>query len=225
MGIEASRPHDEGHPLAGSAPPADAIRRALGGPLGIAESVLPPTAFVATATASGQDTRLAAIVAVVLAALLALARVLRRQTPRYALSGLAGVALAGYVVARTGRAEDFFLPGLLLNLAYAAAYAISIVVRWPLLGVIVAALTGGGTRWRQDRRRLRAYSRASWVWVGLFLSRVAVQLPLYLSGALVALGAARIAMGLPLFAVGIWLCWLLLRDTEAAEPRPAPSAG
>jgi Protein of unknown function (DUF3159) len=213
--IEGSRSHDEGHPLAGPGPPADAIRRALGGPLGVAESVLPPTAFVATATASGQDTQLAAIVAVVLAALLALARVVRRQTPRYALSGLAGVVLAAYVVSRTGRAEDFFLPGLLLNVAYAAAYAISILVRWPLLGVIVAALSGGGTRWRHDRRRLRAYSRASWIWVGLFLARVAVQLPLYLSGALVALGAARIAMGLPLFAVGIWLCWLLLRDLDA----------
>jgi uncharacterized protein DUF3159 len=220
VAIEGPRTQDEGDPDAAETPPlADVVRRALGGPLGIAESVLPPTAFVAVATASGQDTRLAAIVAVVLAALLALARLARRQTPRFALSGLAGVALASYVVSRTGRAEDFFLPGLLLNIAYAAVYAISIVVRWPLIGVIVASLSGGGTRWRQDRRRLRAYSRASWVWVGLFLSRVAVQLPLYLSGALVALGAARVAMGLPLFALGLWLSWLVLRGTEPGGPQ------
>jgi hypothetical protein len=212
-------------PVDPEAPLGDVLRGAFGGPLGIAESVLPPSAFVAVSTASGQDTRLAVIVAVALAAALALARIVRRQTPVYALAGVAGVALAGYVVSRTGRAEDFFLPGLLLNLAYAGAYAISIAVRWPLLGVIVSAATGGGTRWRQDRRRLRAYSRASWIWVGLFLSRVAVQLPLYLSGALVALGAARVAMGLPLFAVGIWLCWLLLRPTEGGARRPAPSGG
>jgi Protein of unknown function (DUF3159) len=203
----------------------DVFHGAFGGPLGIAESVLPPTAFVAVATASGQDTRLAAIVAVALAAALTLARIARRQTPAYALAGVGGVALAGYVVSRTGRAEDFFLPGLLLNVAYAGAYAISIAVRWPLLGVIVSTATGGGTRWRSDARRLRAYSRASWVWVGLFLARVAVQLPLYLSGALVALGAARIAMGLPLFALGIWLCWLLLRPTEGRAARAVARGG
>ena len=41
--------------------------------------------------------------------------------------------------------------------------------------------------------------------------RLAVQLPLYLAGGLTALGVARIAMGIPLFAVGIWLSWLILR--------------
>ena len=84
-------------------------------------------------------------------------------------------------------------------------------MRWPLLGVIVAALRGGDMEWRKDPKAMRAYSRASWVWVALFSLRLAVQLPLYLAGALTALGVARIAMGIPLFAVGIWLSWLILR--------------
>ena len=198
---------------------------AVGGPLGVAESALPAAAFVITYTASGQDTTAAVIAAVSLGVIFALARIIRGQTVQFALAGLGGLALSAYVVSRTGKAEDFFLPGLLANAGYAAAYLISIVVRWPLLGVIVAALRGGDMSWRQDPEAVRNYSRASWVWVALFSLRLAVQLPLYLASALTALGVARIAMGIPLFAVGIWLSWLILRPRGAhpAAGAEAPS--
>jgi hypothetical protein len=225
--VAAAAEHPAPEPVAGAldaaapeAPTLQSLTASLGGPLGIAESMVPATAFVVVATASGQDTRLAAIVAVSLAAVFALARMARRQTPVYAVSGVIGVAIAGYVASRTGKAENFFLPGLLLNVAYAMAYLVSIAVRWPLIGVIVAAVGRTGNGWRDHPDRLRAYTRASWVWVGLFLSRIAVQLPLYLAGALVALGTARIAMGVPLFIVGAWLSWLVLRSTERPRQRP-----
>lgn len=193
-----------------------ALGSALGGPLGVAESVLPAVVFVVVATATGQDVTAAAIAALSVAAVLTLARLVRRQTPVYAVGGVVGVAVAGYVASRTGRAEDFFLPGLLANAAYAGAFLVSIAVRWPLLGVIVAGTSGRDMAWRADPVRRRAYARASWIWVGLFGLRIAVQLPLYLAGALVALGTARVAMGVPLFALGAWLSWLLLRRTEVA---------
>jgi hypothetical protein len=197
-----------------SSPPA--LGSALGGPLGVAESVLPAVVFVVVVTATGQDITAAAIAAVGVAAVLTLARLVRRQTPVYAVGGVVGVAVAGYVASRTGRAEDFFLPGLLLNVAYASAFVVSIAVRWPLLGVVVAGASGRGMEWREDPVRRRAYSRASWIWVCLFVLRIAVQLPLYLAGALVALGTARVAMGVPLIAACAWLSWLLLRRTEVA---------
>jgi len=195
--------------LTSGRPPS--IADAVGGPLGVAESALPAAAYVLTYTVSGQDTTVALIVAVGLGVIFGVARLIRGQTVQFALAGIAGLALSAYVVSRTGRAEDFFLPGLLANAGYALAYLISIVVRWPLLGVIVATLRGGDMSWRQDPRQVRDFSRASWVWVVLFSLRLAVQLPLYLAGALTALGVARIAMGIPLFAVGIWLSWLILR--------------
>jgi hypothetical protein len=187
------------------------IADAVGGPLGVAESVAPAAAYVLTYTVSGQDTTVALVVAVALGVLFGVARLIRRQTVQFALAGIAGLALSAYVVSRTGRAADFFLPGLLANAGYALAYLISIVVRWPLLGVIVATLRGGDMSWRKDPRQVRDFNRASWVWVALFSLRLAVQLPLYLADAVTALGVARIAMGIPLFAVGIWLSWLILR--------------
>jgi len=212
---------DTRHPTAAmtsAAPPS--LADAVGGPLGVAESALPAAAFVITYTASGQDTRAALIAAVALGVIFAVARIVRGQTVQFALAGLGGLALSAYVVSRTGKAEDFFLPGLLANAGYALAYAISISVRWPLLGVIVAALRGGDMSWRKDPAHVRAYSRASWVWVALFSLRLSVQLPLYLASALTALGVARIAMGIPLFAIGIWLSWLILRPLL----HPAPQA-
>jgi hypothetical protein len=166
---------------------------------------------VAAYTVTGQQTRPALIAAVVLGAFFGVARVVRGQTAQVALAGLVGIAICAYLVSRTGRAEDFFLPGLLANAGYALAYAISIAVRWPLVGVLIAIASSRGMEWRQDPACVRAYGRASWVWVGLFSLRLAVQLPLYLTGAVVALGVTRVAMGVPLFVVGIWLSWLVLR--------------
>lgn len=207
MRVLPGDPHD---------PDAPPLAAALGGPLGIAESVLPATTFVAAYTATGSELRPAVIAALAVGAVLAVARLIRRQTPQFALAGLAGLALSAYVATRTGRAENFFLPGLLANAGYAVAYVVSIAVRWPLLGVVVAAASGRGMEWRRDPAEVRRFSRASWIWVALFSLRLAVQLPLYLAGALVALGVARVAMGIPLFAVGIWLSWLVLRRRPTA---------
>ena len=206
--------HNPAADLTSERPPS--LVDAVGGPLGVAESALPAAAFVLTYTISGQDTRAAVIAAVALGVLFGVARVVRGQTVQFALAGLAGLGLSAYVVSRTGKAEDFFLPGLLANAGYALAYLISIAVRWPLLGIIVASLRGGDMSWRKDLEQLRAYSRASWIWVALFSLRLSVQLPLYLASALTALGVARIAMGIPLFAVGIWLSWLILRPRASA---------
>jgi len=65
------------------------------------------------------------------------------------------------------------------------------------------------------------YTRASWLWVGLFLTRLVVQLPLYLAGSVTELGVARTAMGLPLFGLGIWLTYLILRDDPPGDADPA----
>jgi hypothetical protein len=177
----------------------------------MAETSLPAVSFVVAYTASGSDTNTAATVAVALAAVLTLARLVRRESPIHALSGLVGVGFAAFVATRSGHAENFFLPGLLANAAYASALLISLVVRRPLIGIIVTKFDGEGDEWRADPARVRAFVRATWLWVLLFLVRLLVQLPLYVAGAVVALGVARTAMGLPLFGFGLWLTWLLVR--------------
>jgi hypothetical protein len=132
---------------------------------------------------------------------------------------------------RTGQAEDFFLPGLLINVAYVAAFLVSILVRWPLLGFVVGAITGDPVGWRRDPVLRRAYGADSWVWVGAFGLRLLVQVPLYLAGAVGALGIAKVVMGWPLYLLGAYITYRVLapvlsehrRETsppaEAGEPR------
>jgi hypothetical protein len=207
----------EGKP---AAPPLD-LKEAIGGPLGMAETSLPAVAYVAAYTASGSDTKTAATVAIALALVLTLARLVRRQSPIHALSGLVGVGFAAFIATRSGRAEDFFLPGLLANVAYAAALLVSLAVRRPLIGIIVTKLDGEGDEWRRDPDRVRAFVRATWLWAGLFVTRLIVQLPLYAAGAVVALGIAKTAMGVPLYVIGLWLTWLLVRRHRIPAPAQA----
>jgi hypothetical protein len=199
----------------------------MGGPQGIADSSLPGLLFVAAYSVSGGDLQLAAIAAVGLGALMGAVRLVRGEPVKYAAAGFIGVVIAGFIATRTGRAEDFFLPGLFFNAGYSVAYAVSIVVGWPLMGVFIGPLIGEGMKWRQEPDRVRLFSRMSWLWVGLFLSRLAVQLPLYLTGSLLALGIAKALMGLPLFALGLWICYLMLKnagiDIRAVNPGGAPS--
>ena len=194
------------------------LMEALGGPLGIAETSLPAVAYAAVYPFT--DTNAAAIVAVAVAVVFAAARLVRRQTPRHALSGVIGVGFAAFVAARSGKAENFFLPGLLLNAAYAAAFFVSATIRRPIVGYIVGQLDGEGTAWREDPVRLRAFTRASFVWSALFGLRLAVQLPLYIAGAVVALGVARTAMGIPLFALGLFLTYRLVQRHRPQAEAP-----
>ena len=191
--------------------PAD-LAEALGGAHGLADSSLPGLAFVLGYTISGSDLQTAIVAAVGVALVMTAVRIARRETLQFAFAGLVGVAIAAFIAERTGRAEDFFLPGLLLNAGYALAYAISIWIRWPLIGVLAGPLVGEGMEWRKDSDRVAVYTKASWIWVGVFALRLAVQLPLYLAGAVVALGIAKAAMGVPIFIVAIWLTYLVLRQ-------------
>jgi hypothetical protein len=223
LAADASRLAESERLAADASRPAEAERPSLldavGGPLGVAESSLPPITFVTAYTVSGEAVT-AAWIAVAIGVAAAAARIVRGQTPQYALAGLVGIALAAFIVSRTGRAEDFFVPGLLANAAYALGCGISIAVGRPAVGLAIGLLRGEGAGWRANPTRVRAYTKATWLWVGVFSARLAVQLPLYLTGAVVALGTARVAMGVPIFALAVWLTWLILRAHEPDAPLP-----
>ncbi len=127
------------------------MQEAVGGWLGIAESTLPFLVFTGVWAASGRDIMLGGIAAVSLTAVLAAIRIARRQTVQFALSGVLGIAFGAFVANRTGRAEDFFLPGILINAGSATVYLISIAIRAAARSDRLD-LTGGGRSWYQVRR-------------------------------------------------------------------------
>jgi len=205
----------------------------IGGPWGLVESTLPITVF-SVVYGFGRDLRTAIVAALIPSAVFAVRRLILRQTLTQSLSGLFGVALGAVLAARSGRAEDFFLPSIWKNLAATVAYAVSALVRWPVVGLLIGPILGEGLAWRADAQRRRAYQQVTWIWVGVFALRLAVQVPLYLSGHATVLGAANVPLGLPLFGVAVWLSWLVLRRVPkatpaalepSAEPAAEPEAG
>jgi uncharacterized protein DUF3159 len=183
------------------------------------DSGLPSVVFVIMYTVNGQRLTPALWAAIGAGALLGILRLLRRQPIQNVLAGFVGLLIAAFVVSRTGRPQDIALPTLLINGGYLIAYVVSILIRWPLLGVLVGAISGDLTGWRKDARLLRAYTIASWLWVGMFLLRLAVLVPLYLQGSaqLGWLVTMRLVTGWPLFALTVWLSWLIIRRVTTTQ--------
>ena len=179
------------------------LRHLLGGRRGALDASVPPAAFVVGWLISGRSIAWGAGVAVAAGVLIGALRLARGHRITAVLASVAVVAAGALIAVYTGRAQDFFLVQLLANIASALAWAVSILVRWPLLGLVVGALLGQKTRWRRDSGLLRAYGRASWVWVGQYLVRVLVYGSLWLSGEVVALGVARVALSWPLVAATV----------------------
>jgi hypothetical protein len=183
----------------------------LGGRRGAIESALPSVVFVTGYLLSGSQLAIGLVLALATAAVLAGLRLIRRENPVRVLGGLAAVGLAAVVAARTGNAADYFLPSLLANLASAGVWAFSILIGWPMLGIVLGFALGQKTRWRSDPDLLRAYGRASWIWAASFLVRAGVNLPLYVTDNLVGLGLSRVLLGWPMVLGVIALSWLVIR--------------
>ncbi|POH73286.1 DUF3159 domain-containing protein [Arthrobacter glacialis] len=192
---------------------------AAGGVRGIAESILPGLVFLVAFTLT-RDLTVALVGSVAMAAVFLVARLVQRTPLTQALAGIVGVALSAFLAMKTGKAEDYYTVGFYTNAGYILAMVVSIAVRWPVLGLLFGYARNEGTRWRQQPERLRAYRVATWILVGVMGARLAVQLPLYFAGQVDALGAMRLIMGVPLYAFGLWIAWLVSRpaaDVPAAS--------
>lgn len=197
-------------------PTGHPLRSLIGGPQGAIESILPPLIFVVTYAATGSNLLWAGIAAVGIGIVLAVVRIARGERPVRVVGALLVVIVAAFVAYYTGDAVAYFWPLVLANLASALAFAFSILIRWPLLGVVVGPIMGTGMRWRQDPDLLRAYSRASWTWVLLNLVRALVQIPLIEGKNLWALAAIRPVFYLLVIGTVMW-SWIIIKRTLPAD--------
>jgi hypothetical protein len=198
------------------------LNEAIGGVRGLLESVVPFAVFSGV-YAITEELRPSIVAALVPAVLLALWRIVAREPLTQAVSGVVGIGIGAWIASRTGNASDVFVPSILKNTASAAACALSALVRWPIVGLVIGPVTGEMLAWRQDRPRYAAYRLVTWFWVGMFLVRLAVQVPLWLADQTVLLGTLNaFVLGLPLFGLTVWLSWLVLRRVPPARPAGTP---
>jgi hypothetical protein len=173
----------------------------MGGVQGVVASTIPVVVFVVANLAFGLQPALIAALAAGVA--IAVWRISRKQPLQPAVSGLMAVGIAAFIAYRTGEARGFYLPGLLFSAACGLAFLVSVLVRWPLAGVVWHGINGHDQSWRADRRLLRAYTFASILWTLVFAARVVVQGWLYSADEATWLGIARLAMGYPLVGLAL----------------------
>lgn len=193
----------------------------MGGVTGIVASTVPIAMFIVANIVWGlQPALLAALLAGVL---IAIWRLVRRQALQPAVSGLLGVGIAAFFAYRTGEARDFYLPGLLYMVVLCLAFLVSVLVRWPLVGVIWHGVNGDGQGWRQDPRLLRVYTAVTLLWAAVFGARVLVQGLLYQADEATWLGVARLLMGTPLFGVALLVTVWAVRRARRGAASASPS--
>jgi hypothetical protein len=187
------------------------LDKAIGGWRGLFDSGAPTLVFVIVYLIQPDNLQIALWSALAVGIAIAIYRMIRKDSLQQVITGLVGVGIAAAFSAWTGKAENFFLPGLLTNAAYGTVFLISILVRWPLMGVFLGFFSGTGMKWRTVPQYSRAAAAATWIWVGMFFLRLVVQIPVFLAGAIGALGVLNVVMGWPLFLAAAYFTYRLLQ--------------
>ena len=160
------------------------------------DSAIAPIVFVAVNAIAGLGW--AVVGAGVVGVGVLVRRIAVRGAPGYAIGGLLATVGAALLALWLGRAEGFFLPGILANAGYVAAGVVSVVVRRPLIAWI-SAFTRRWPRawyWRDDVRP--AYTTVTWFWIGFWAVRGGVQLALFQAEQPEALAGVKILTGWPM---------------------------
>jgi hypothetical protein len=192
------------------------VLSAFGGKKGLIDSGIPSVIFLVIFNLR-DDLQDALYASVAVSILLTIIRLLARDTVQHAFSGLIGALICAWFANRTGNPSDVFVPKLITNLVYGTVYLIANVAGWPILGLMLGPILGENLLWRNDPARKKAYLRASWIWVAMFFTRIAVQYPIYKSGNVNLLGTVNLAMGYPLFIATAYASWMILKTVPITK--------
>jgi hypothetical protein len=186
----------------------------MGGVSGLIYSSLPVLAFVPISQFFGLTAAIVAALGV--AAVILVWRLIRRESAQPAISGFFGVGVCALIAYVMGESKGYFLLGIWSALVWAAVFALSVLIRRPIVGYVWSWVNSHGHGWREVRKAVLAFDIATLVWVLVFGSRFVVQQHLYDADQTGWLGVARIAMGWPLTAVAALITYLAIRAAQRA---------
>ena len=166
---------------------------AIGGPRGVIESMLPGVLFVVLFVVTS-NLNLTIGVSAALAVLQVVIRLVQRQSVMGALSGLIAVGICLIWAWQSHEARNYYMFGFLTNAVYIVLLSFTLLIRG----------------WLDDKPLRRAYTIVTVLWIGVFALRLIVQVPLYLADSVALLGTARLLMGIPFWALAIWVSYLII---------------
>ncbi|MFC3452329.1 DUF3159 domain-containing protein [Amycolatopsis speibonae] len=189
---------------------------AVGGWRMVAEGVASRVVFLIAYLLTG-EVWTSALIAVGVVLVFAVVRVWTDRRYWSAAIGLVIVGGSTLLAGSTGQAIDFYLPAVFIQAAQGAVFLLSVLVRWPMVGVALGVLRRDKFAWRHDPALRRRYQLCTAVFVVKCCIATAVQVPLYLAGQTIGLAiAATLLGGAPSAGVCLYVCWRILREEPEA---------
>lgn len=212
------------------------VMQTIGGPLGIIESVAPTLVFM-VAYMIVRTVTVPVICSLGLSVAFCLYRLIRRQKIRAALIGLLLAVICALAALKTSDARNFYVPGFFVNAFWLIVLLATLLARVPAIGLIVRLFTknsakaessGGFVGKRAEEstvvaakspnaRNSTPYRAATWLWAGMFALRLVLEIPLWALHLSTALGVVRMLTGIPLFALVVWLTWIIVQPALVAQ--------
>lgn len=183
------------------------------------DAVVGPLVFAVANAVAGAGAAVAAGLSA--AAAVVLWRMIRGGSLSYALGGVGGTVLASVLVAVTGRAEDYFLPGIISGAGMTLALVASVIVGYPLVAVISSVTRQWPLEWFRHPRVRPAYALTTWIWAGFFALRTIAQFLLYRSGSVETLALVRVVTGWPALLALLVVTYLVGRSRLASLGGPS----
>lgn len=201
---------------------AERLLAQAGGVSGLIYSSLPVVIFVIISSAAGLIPAIASALGA--AALVLVWRLIRRESVQPAVSGFFGVAICALVAYLLGQSKGYFLLGIWMSLVWAVVFAVSVVIRRPVVGYLYAWISGSHRGWRAVPRAVYAFDIATLCWTLVFVARFVVQRHFYDSNETGWLGVARIGMGWPLTALAALVTYAAIKAVQRVTPADPAAA-
>ncbi|BBX97329.1 DUF3159 domain-containing protein [Mycobacterium lacus] len=201
---------------------AERLLAQAGGVSGLVYSSLPVMTFVIASSAAGLLPAITSAVGI--AGMVLLWRLIRRESVQPAVAGFFGVAVCALIAYAVGESRGYFLVGIWMSLVWAVVFALSVLIRRPVVGYLWSWASGRDRGWRVVPRAVFVFDIATLGWTLVFSARFVVQRLLYDADLTGWLGVARIGMGWPLTAIAALATYWAVKAAQRALPAPHDAA-
>ena len=174
---------------------ADEFRTVVAGRSNLLDSIVPPVLFLIINALWGFQYAMWG--SLIVAGVITLIRLGRRQSLLYALGGIGGVLLAILLAQVLGRAEGYFLPGIITGGLTVLVCLVSILARRPLVAWTSYIARRWPRAWYWHPRVRPAYSEVTWFWTVFFGLRLVLEVVLFREEAADLLAVAKVLTGWP----------------------------
>ncbi len=126
----------------------------------------------------------------------------------YALGGLVGVSIAILLVYINNNAANFFLPDIIGTSFLIIITLISLIIKKPLAIWVSHITRGWDLNWFYRSDVKPAYTEVTYFWLIFFISRLAVEVYLYINSTIEEIVIANIFLGYPLLIAVLTISYI-----------------